>query len=641
VITEWAIENFKSIRARASLPLAPLTLFVGQNSAGKSTVIQSILLTAQTLQSNASSRRVVLNGRIVRLGSFADIHANNSNSPLISISFNLGRSPFHHRARATDASRSRLYYRTDFQERMANVSVSYSFSAGVGDGSPTELQLQPSLQEGSLGFEIRGSDHVAPTSIINFKRHGESAEQMMRKLGVVPENVRVTDLSALEFASKSGSMTGTYRRAYRLPRQTQPAGILLRHFLPVGTCVAYDAVADEVDAAFDLLANIYSSYRYQSGPLAEGIQGAFADPALKAIVIECYQAALAQTSESSRPRASAAISLLGETFNFEALQRAQGALTSAGKKSLAIQLSERESEIKNLLKSGRHARREIAAFPPPETLTQAAEFVANFFIENVKYLGPLRDEPKAIYPLVGYNDPKDVGFRGEFTAAVLDNNGSERIPYIPSASFPFAERSQVQTVSGALSEAVRDWLRYLGIAKEVKTEDKGKFGHQLTIATAEGNSLHDLTHVGVGVSQALPIVVLSLLAEPGATLIFEQPELHLNPKVQTRLADFFASLILSGKQCIIETHSEYLISRLRFLAATAKDTDFSHHVKVYFVEKPQEESLYREVTITETGVIKKWPEGFFDETEKNSEAILRAQLQRSRERRSRMPGGEQ
>jgi hypothetical protein len=65
-----------------------------------------------------------------------------------------------------------------------------------------------------------------------------------------------------------------------------------------------------------------------------------------------------------------------------------------------------------------------------------------------------------------------------------------------------------------LVDAVRDWLDYLGIARAVATEDKGKFGHELTIATVESDQLHDLTHVGVGVCQALPIVVLSPMWQP-------------------------------------------------------------------------------------------------------------------------------
>ena len=45
-LAQWRLENFKSVH-KASIDLAPLTLLVGPNSAGKSSLIQSILLFAQ------------------------------------------------------------------------------------------------------------------------------------------------------------------------------------------------------------------------------------------------------------------------------------------------------------------------------------------------------------------------------------------------------------------------------------------------------------------------------------------------------------------------------------------------------------------------------------------------------------------
>ena len=47
-------------------------------------------------------------------------------------------------------------------------------------------------------------------------------------------------------------------------------------------------------------------------------------------------------------------------------------------------------------------------------------------------------------------------------------------------------------------------------------------------------------------SQVLPLVVMSLISEPGALLLYEQPELHLHPAVQSLLADFFDRYIKIG-----------------------------------------------------------------------------------------------
>src|SRR5262249_40899913 len=157
---------------------------------------------------------------------------------------------------------------------------------------------------------------------------------------------------------------------------------------------------------------------------------------------------------------------------------------------------------------------------------------------------------------------------------------------------------------------------YLDIATKVNTSDEGKFGHGLSVSLPGSAGAHDLTHVGVGVSQILPIVVMCLLARNGTTLIIEQPELHLNPKVQTRLADFFLSMALLGKQCLIETHSEYLITRLRLRSVMAEGSSLAGLMKLYFVEKRNGVSHYRDVKINEYGAVEDWPTGFFDQSQR-------------------------
>jgi predicted ATPase len=271
-------------------------------------------------------------------------------------------------------------------------------------------------------------------------------------------------------------------------------------------------------------------------------------------------------------------------------------------------------------------------------LMNASAYLNRFFSNLVKYLGPLRDEPKALYPLAAHADPTDVGLRGEMTAAVLNLHKERKIRYIPSSAFgkiPFEPTPVVRS----LEAAVTDWLKYLGVAETVHSIDKGKLGHELKVSLTGGGPNHDLTHVGVGVSQVLPILVMSLLAERDTTLIFEQPELHLHPKVQTRLSDFFLSIALNGKQCLIETHSEYLINRVRYRAAEeSKDNRVTKNLKVYFVEKTDNSSSFREVKVNEYGAILDWPEGFFDQSPREAEDILKAAMKK---RRAERKGGAQ
>ena len=78
------------------------------------------------------------------------------------------------------------------------------------------------------------------------------------------------------------------------------------------------------------------------------------------------------------------------------------------------------------------------------------------------------------------------------------------------------------------------------------------------------------------------------------------------------------------KQCLIETHSEYLINRLRLRAARAPGKAVSELIKLYFVEKTGGFTIYRDVVINEFGTIMRWPKGFFDQSQREVEDILLA-----------------
>ena len=80
MITKWKLGNFRSIRDNTVLDFAPLTFFAGANSSGKSTILKSILLIAQTLSQKDPSRPVVLNGNLIKLGNFSDNISDNSTS---------------------------------------------------------------------------------------------------------------------------------------------------------------------------------------------------------------------------------------------------------------------------------------------------------------------------------------------------------------------------------------------------------------------------------------------------------------------------------------------------------------------------------------------------------------------------------
>jgi predicted ATPase len=278
---------------------------------------------------------------------------------------------------------------------------------------------------------------------------------------------------------------------------------------------------------------------------------------------------------------------------------------------------------------------EIVQFRLPRGMMAVEEYLDFYFTNSVRYLGPLRDEPKALYPLGTPSDPMDVGVRGEFTAAVLDLYKSRPVRYIPASKFSGAQIAPTPTVR-TLETAVTDWMNYLGVAETFRSKDRGKLGHELQVSLTPKGRYQDLTHVGVGVSQVLPILVGCLLAAKDSVVILEQPEIHLHPKVQTLLGDFFLAMALLGKQCIIETHSEYLINRLRLRAASAPLTrSLTAYMKIYFVEKTEGQSVFKEIEVNEFGAVTDWPEGFLDQSQREAEETLRAALRKKQELRTK------
>jgi predicted ATPase len=282
-----------------------------------------------------------------------------------------------------------------------------------------------------------------------------------------------------------------------------------------------------------------------------------------------------------------------------------------------------KADIERELLSGLSPRFSLAAVTVPSPIHEAVKYIDHFFGNRVKYLGPLREEPRPLYALSGSTDVLDVGIKGEYTAAVIDTNRDVAVTHIPPSDIQDGKFG-AKAVSEPLLTALAAWLRYMGVSESVETSDLGNVGHKLRVTTHGLSVPVELTHVGVGVSQVLPIVVSCLLAAPGTTLVFEQPELHLHPRVQTLLADLFLSTALTGKQCVVETHSEYLINRLRLRIAMSQERRIEDDVQIYFVQKESHQSEFVPVEVNEFGSITDWPSGFFDQSQTEAERILRA-----------------
>lgn len=125
-------------------------------------------------------------------------------------------------------------------------------------------------------------------------------------------------------------------------------------------------------------------------------------------------------------------------------------------------------------------------------------------------------------------------------------------------------------------------------------------------------------NVGFGYSYLLPIVVSGLIADPGDMLIVENPEAHLVPSAQSRIANFLARVSRTGVQVFIESHSEHILNGLRI---AVKEKLLGHEeTNIIFFEGDKDYSI-RKIPVIEGGKLRNWPDGFFDQAEKDFERI--------------------
>jgi len=138
-------------------------------------------------------------------------------------------------------------------------------------------------------------------------------------------------------------------------------------------------------------------------------------------------------------------------------------------------------------------------------------------------------------------------------------------------------------------------------------DEGGPFQVQVSIDGA----LRNFVDVGYGVSQALPIIVDSLRGKEGAMFLLQQPEVHLHPKAQAELSSFLALLAKQqNKQFLIETHSDYMVDRIRMDVREGKHGLRPEDVSLLYFERQGGESHIHPLILDESGNIVNAPPGY-------------------------------
>ena len=126
-----------------------------------------------------------------------------------------------------------------------------------------------------------------------------------------------------------------------------------------------------------------------------------------------------------------------------------------------------------------------------------------------------------------------------------------------------------------------------------------------------------ITDVGFGVSQILPVIALCYYVPRGSTVILEQPEIHLHPRAQRRLAHVLAEAANRGVIVVAETHSSLLLKEVQTIIATGKLP--KEDVRLHWVQRQQDgRTIITAANLDDNGAYGDWPEDF-DEVELDAE----------------------
>lgn len=633
MLRNLSITNFKSFNGRTDIPLSSINVFAGANSSGKSTIIQSLLLIKQTLEHSPKDRSIALNGPILKLGSFEDVRNADSDKPILGLGWALDvkrpEMSIPRRYHSSNTFFPHFYY--DPRSKLTSLNADLRFELeprdqesqhSAGGGADERRLLQPRLARAELFLERNQNDNTVRREYVKVAPK-KSSDSKSGQEGILPSRPSTTEYDVVEIDQHTRTDLTEEKSSAKI------VGAKTEHFFPTFFEVSYDEGQNTARIITDFLCSdrLISSRverEYQSTLIPANVVKLISDHISLLLAPNQFSFNLDETAEAQLGALAERIRAARHRTRSFPRPRIQVSETQTSLVPTSLNLDELRPQIQAALNShfGTHMETEVEL---ASNIFEATQFANWYFSNAVHYLGPLRDEPKPIYPLEGLADLAEVGYRGEHTAAVLDLYQDVSIDYVPSR---FVEKLSPtpEKVTASLHDAVVDWLSYLGVADDVSTQDRGKIGHTLGVKSGKKSRLHDLTNVGVGVSQVLPIVVMSLLAEQPCSLIFEQPELHLHPRVQARLADFFLSMALSGKQCLLETHSEYLIERFRRRIAESEGDSLTHLLNIYFTERSSGQTVCRKIEVTKFGAIQDWPKDFFDQSQIETEGILRAGL---------------
>lgn len=601
-IDEVRLRNFKS-SFRADVALRPLTLVIGANSSGKSTLLQGITALGQAVQLNGPRESFPLNGDLMDLGYFRQVkHFGAETGASVCVGATIvsepsdydwnrygRRAPWHdERSRRQRLSGPwRISYDIEFKGQDPEDPASSPIrTLQVVASLPDESELIISLKRSRTPtFPVLGSDVMT----LGGRRR--------------PLEMEIVD---------------TLRGSINYEGKTSP-------IIAVGLRGALPLTFISSEPEHDLLVNRYLSdlNAYHTSQVEYDILDE--DIALDEDDAEVLPSA-SPTQKSMREFVDRSVEFLSAIEARGGIRAVRGSMFADDDEMPgSFQLLQERDRLHRRISQKLVKRDRIPVLLESATVALASMAVMQVgrTLVSTRHLGGLRAAPQVLYPTSSRAQQGELGRDGEYSAAVLyawrNRNVDCFLPDQPSESMP-------------LARAVQQWAAHLGLFDSIEAHHQAALGIDLKVRQPGVDDEIDITAVGLGVSQLLPVLLRCLLSRPGDLVLLEQPELHLHPASQQKLAEFLLACARSGRQLVVETHSEHLVNRLRLRAASDDGDEIASIVGLVFATRDEAmgETTYRSVGLNPYGGLTEWPDGFMVEGVRDARELLEAGMEKLR-----------
>lgn len=584
------IENFKGVGTAQIIDLKPITLLFGPNSAGKSTILQSLHYLREILERRNADPDQTIAGGLIDLGGFATlVHGHDLNRAIrlkvcIDLSDDQGseRLPLNSGGSLGDP---------DFR----NLGVRYLV------GENTELKEYAVVQDVALGVEVRWSDLLQAPYVAKalVEIDGAAVAELHSPAQQGRAHLTAFNFShpLLQAATDPDELVDPADEGFVSDQVDEDAGFIGDPFsTPLGSEIW--ELSREISA--DATKNKAVEFRIA----VETIFGALPDP--------------------DRPLALDLVEVDQDAMQREFIREPQDPrLLQTGQLSRRIYAEQ--------------ARRRGLSALLDELIVGPIRIVRDY-LRTMTYIGPLREIPSRRYrPRLSPDESRwaqglaawDLLYT-DTSGKLLDDvnawlGGEERLRTgyrlekfqfkevpVPGRFHQLFERGLSEDDLGELQELYAT----LSERSEIALRD---FEKGIIVAPSD---------VGVGISQMIPVIVGCIRDQQGI-LATEQPELHVHPAIQVGLGDLFIEAVRTredgfgaAKTLLVETHSEHIMLRLLRRIRETTESELppgitglsANDLAVIYVENVDADVRFRPLRVDRDGeFVDRWPKGFFEE----------------------------